>query len=572
MMRKCPSSFTSNPNSMVMLEDPSSKSGSSSSGCSGFSHNNHRKRSRPGIVKRQDSTSSCTRYKDVDRLSDRSKSSDYYEVVCFSDRCTAKSQSWMYTAFIILLGGAACTTVLVLGLQSAHHSSQKLFHKQAEEVVFSVTSAWREFETVLLWITSFCDLLADDNTTLLLSSSSKAASPIQEKLGFCSRADFNYLMRQIDSLELPVVSIQFVPNITQIHRPALEEETALYYESLTLSSMSNHTVYPYMGITDVMLDPTTGTILERIPAAEQPFYFPVHYMYPLLKGDRSHALIDMDLYRVPEIRDHIDKALSSFQSVMEDRFPVPSGESSTTKGEDDNAGLWAVGVIHPGNNEYVMEDGGTTEVEEKVLTRRHHGISRVVFRPADLLQYSVSSLSFPEDGGVVVYIFDTTERRAAYSDEQQNPSRYPTFLAGVGRLDDGTLQYLNDVDFSTVEDLKTYSFQNAQFHEAALEIADHQWTIVVVPTGQTYWPRFDFVVLGSFLLFLATIVVTCLYHRSVERADQMRSLKSEQTREKAKIALLQAQQERHLVRMKKKKISALFSLTHSCLSSYRTIS
>ena len=114
----------------------------------------------------------------------------------------------MYTLLIVVLGAAACITVLVLGIQSAHQSSQKLFFNQAQEVVFSWKSTWREYETVLLWIHESCDLIVEGgsrgNGTTITSSS------LSEEIGFCSRTDFAYLTRHIESLQLFDVILQLI--------------------------------------------------------------------------------------------------------------------------------------------------------------------------------------------------------------------------------------------------------------------------------------------------------------------------------------------------------------------------
>jgi CHASE domain len=553
MMRKRPSSGnTSNPNSVVVFEDPSSKSGSSSEDSNGNGHAimKNRKRSRPDFVKKQDSQYENSMNEGGSRgFSSRSISSDIYGVMCCKDRCTNRSQSWLYTALIILLGGAACTSVIVLGLQSTKLSSQKLFQNQAAEVVFSLNSSWREYETALLWIHQSCDPRA---TATDASSSHTHNVSISDHDGFCSRPEFDSLTRHIDSLHLQVVSIQFAPSITHDQRPALEEESAEYYASLSNRTSSNISVsYPYLGITNVAFDADTGDVFERILAPEESVYFPVHYIHPLSE-ERNQALIEMDLYGIPEIRDDIDRALRDFQPVMGDRFRIPMEEDD---GQDDVL-LWAIGIIHPGIDEQLMD-------EHVIPTDgHHHSVSRIELRPADLIQRSISSLDFPEDGGMSVYIFDATV------DVEANASSEPIFLAALDRLDDGTLSHLEEINFESVNELEEpYTFQNARIHQGTIDVANHQWTIVVVPTGAAYSPSFDFVVLGSLLVFLATVLVTCLYQRSNARANEMRSLKSEQTREKAKTALLQAQRERHLVRSEPSSI-LLCSFLESCFISH----
>jgi hypothetical protein len=252
----------------------------------------------------------------------------------------------------------------------------------------------------------------------------------------------------------------------------------------------------------------------------------------------NEAIVDMDLYGNPSIRDNIDKAFRDLNPIMSDRFRIHAHKDDVVDHHNyvDDVLLWAVGVIHPGIEEYSAIEDNDSSLSPNVEAH-HHSISRIVLQPADLIQRSVVNLDFPEEGGLSVYIFDATENVD------------PVFLAGVDRMDDASVEYLEELEYSALQESKdSYSFQIARKYQETVLVADRQWTVIVVPTGAAYAPSFDFVVLGAFLLFLATIVVTCLLHRSNARASEMRSLKSQQTREKAKNALMQAQRERHLVR------------------------
>jgi hypothetical protein len=483
---------------MIVFEDPS---GSSSSSYSGIKKKkNSRKRSRRMMTGSKDSSNSAN-------------SEMYGALFCCRRRCSLRSQSWMYTLLIIVLGAAACITVLVLGLQSAQQSSQKLFQNQAQEVVFSLRNAWREYETVLLWIHESCDLLLGRNTT--------TASSLPEQIGFCSRTDFAYLARHIDSLQLPMISIQFAPSITHAQRPLLEVDGRAFYEHSSRGNDPNR--FPYLGITNVTFD--EGELLERKAAPEQDAYFPVHYVHPATSL-YNQAVLEMDLNSVPEIRQGIQQAFDTFQPAMGGRFLLAT--------EDSDDAQWAVGILHPGIDEYEVLEGSAANFTAKNL--QHHSVSRIVVRPADVIQYCTMNLDFPEKGGVSIFIFDEKDGENA-----------SLFLAGARVLDNGNVLYLEETQYETMEASASYSFGHLRTHQESVAIADHTWTVVVIPVGESYEPRFDFVILGAVLLFLSTILVTCLHHSTMARTSQLRAIKSESARDKARNALVQAQRERHVV-------------------------
>ncbi|KAL3915013.1 MAG: hypothetical protein SGILL_005845 [Bacillariaceae sp.] len=456
--------------------------------------------------------------------SGRSLNSEMYGAwFCFQHQCTLRWQSWMYTLLIIVLGAAACITVLVLGMQSAHQSSQKLFFNQAQEVVFSLKSSWREYETVLLWIHESCDLLAEEESNGNATTSSPTSTSLSQQIGFCSRTDFAYLTRHIESLQLPLVSIQFAPNITNAQRPALEAEGLAHQQE---HSLEDSIPFPYLGITNVTFDEEMGDLIERIPAPIQDVYFPVHYVHPTT-SIYNQAILETDLNSVPSIQQDIAQAFETFEPVMGDRFHLDN---------DEEGAQWAVGILHPGIDEYEVLEGSATNLTSQEL--HHHSISRIIVRPVDMIRYCADKVDFPEQGGVSVFIFDETEMEG-----QQHES---TYLAGATVLDDGSVVYIDESQYETMEGLETYSFGHLRTYQDSMFVADHTWSVVVIPTGETYDPSFEYVVVGAFVLFLCTILVTCLLHSSMNRTNQMRAMKSEASREKAKSALLQAQRERHL--------------------------
>ncbi|KAG7365571.1 two-component sensor histidine kinase [Nitzschia inconspicua] len=540
-MRKRPSS--SNSNSLVVFDEPTGSQFNSSSSENSNANINVvksqmensttiRKRTRPGLPNRNDSPHVLNRgggSSISDRRSEQSVSTYCCGGMFCNLRCNARSQSWMYTVLIILLGGAACTSVLVLGVQSAHRSSQKLFQRQAAEVVSSLKSSWREYETVLLWIHESCDKMPIANAT----ADNDDGTSIYDQIGFCTRQEFSHLARHLDSLKLQLRSFQIAPNISHAHRPALEGKSSRFYESLSpLNNQYNKIIFPYIGITNVTFDKKTGDILERIPATEQPFYYPVHYVHPLT-DERNQAVIEMDLFGDPEIRGDIAKAFQKFQPIMSHRFRM----NTKYDADEEKNSLWEVAVVHPGIDTQIPRGAALVGKENSDHKHNHHHIARIVFRPANIMQRSITSVEFPERGGMLLYVFDATKKSGEASAQS-------TFLAGLSRFDNGTLRYLQEIDYSALENKEVPHISRS--HRENLDIADHEWTIIAVPTGYAYAPSFEFVVIGSVLLFLGTIVVACLHYRSVVRAGELRSLKSEQTREKATYSLLQAQRERHL--------------------------
>ena len=75
-----------------------------------------------------------------------------------------------------------------------------------------------------------------------------------------------------------VQALEYVPNISHAERPSVERQSRAYFEA-------NYPHFNYTGITRVVPDKNPG--LRTAPEYELPFYFPLHYVEPLLTNEAA---------------------------------------------------------------------------------------------------------------------------------------------------------------------------------------------------------------------------------------------------------------------------------------------
>jgi CHASE domain len=477
---------------------------------------------------------------------------------CRCSRLFLHYQPFIFSALIVCLGAVASAAIVTLGLRGAQSASQESFQSQAKQMAHAVNHSWHEYETLLVWVHESCDLIdtpalaadgahtinstADDSTP----SSSFLETGEEQKLGFCSRGSFQHLVEHIDTIGLDFVAIQFAPNISsQAARMALELESARYY-------MENHPAVSdgYVGIKSMEL--MEGGVNETYYSPEKPFYFPAHFVHPLKMNENT---VDLDMYSFNKAC--IDKAFRLSKPVMEHRIKIL---------QDPRPEVWGMGVSHPG------------VITSADPSHKDHGITRLVFRPLDLIKRGATHLEFPAQGGMSVDIYDETGCDPNFGRCD------PVFLAGMDIRHGEVMRLHNGTRYADL--LHAEAGWNGLFYDMSIDIADHRWRIVVTPISDAYQTSATFAIVGASILFVATILLNFIFHKYINRSRLMHKIKSDASYEKAKMAVAQVHRERHLVRTTSDPIARLstciwmvgsltlrylFVLVISCLT-YRTIS
>ena len=157
---------------------------------------------------------------------------------------------WIIVTLIVFLGCAASGAFLGIGVSSAVKDQKDQFQRSATDLVAKIEGAWEDYV--------------------------HAASIIH---GRCrnrdfTRADFRDLYEYITADGLTAQAIQFDPNISHADRYFYEEEARQFYAE-------NYPHVNYTGIRGFNTD-ESKTLESRWNAS---FYFPIHYMEPVVGNE-----------------------------------------------------------------------------------------------------------------------------------------------------------------------------------------------------------------------------------------------------------------------------------------------
>lgn len=186
---------------------------------------------------------------------------------------------WLWTTLILVLGGAASTAFLVLGILDEQSSSAERFQYTASGTALSVKAAWNDYEIFALWAHESCS-----------QTESYDPEPTwDEALRICTWEEFRNVYEQILSSGLGLFSLQYVTRVDHRYRADVEEDSRIYVAEHMPGL--NYTGFTALG---------EGGIA---PSPEKDYYYPIHRVEPL--ADNA-AVLDMDVYGDPGGRTIMD--------------------------------------------------------------------------------------------------------------------------------------------------------------------------------------------------------------------------------------------------------------------------
>lgn len=203
------------------------------------------------------------------------------------------AQHWktIFALLILLVGACARVAFLSTGFLHAKDNQVDEFDRLADNFAVELVHAFKDYELFGLWIHESC------------RSRGKAKAGRMEPLGTCSRQDFRELYEHIRSVGLEFQSAQFIPYVRHEDREAVEAEAEAFYEEY----------YPTINYTGIGgLFPRDGRGLVVLPQEEKEFYWPVHYIEPMLENEEA---IDLDIYSSPTQQTTIQHAVESWNRV-----------------------------------------------------------------------------------------------------------------------------------------------------------------------------------------------------------------------------------------------------------------
>jgi CHASE1-domain containing sensor protein len=301
-----------------------------------------------------------------------------------------------------------------------------------------------------------------------------------------TRKDFRELYEYLISGGLHFQAAQFDPNITHLEREEAEEEARTFYAG-------NYPHVNYRGI--IGFNTANATSLE--PRWDADFYFPIHYMEPVVGNENA---IGLDYHASGSRHRTVLYCMEHGLPALTDRLRLVQEKEAISYG---------VVLMHPG---YSLST--TNDVWPRDL-------ASIVIRIPDLIQRSANN----QAEGSHVYIYD-----------QSDSSGNTMFLGGakiVPTEDKANLEFLPEVDLQSLRVGRLYK-------EAHIEVANKIWTIGVSPSDGTFEPELVFVITGGIIFFLATVALAGWVYVNSQRVAEFNRMRAEAEAEKAALILQSA--------------------------------
>jgi CHASE1-domain containing sensor protein len=207
--------------------------------------------------------------------------------MCLTHRMT---RIWAIPGVVLALGIGACAAFLVLGLGSAQSETESSFQRFFELCVRDIQEAWSDYSQSGLWVHE------------------------EFQSGNVSRQHFRELYEHLVAEpsfgeRLEVQGVSFVPRVEASERIKYENEAREFFKD-----------YPTVNYTGFRgFEPTQYGNLTIQSRSEQPFYYAIHYIEPIVGNE---AAIDLDLYSSATRRATINHALETWKPAVTERLKL----------------------------------------------------------------------------------------------------------------------------------------------------------------------------------------------------------------------------------------------------------
>uniref|UniRef100_A0A7S3LPP0 histidine kinase n=1 Tax=Aplanochytrium stocchinoi TaxID=215587 RepID=A0A7S3LPP0_9STRA len=313
--------------------------------------------------------------------------------------------------------------------------------------------------------------------------------------GLLTRESFRELYLSVLATGLDFQAAEFIPNVTHADRAASEAEAEAYYAA-------NYPQVNYQGFTGF----EGGNCVPQ-QRSNQSFYFPVHYVEPVLD---NAAAIDFDLYSSDSRRMTIDLVLQTWEPAVTARLRLVQ--------EKEGSSAYSVLLLYPGAK-------NVTALEPRdlaILVIRIPALLERVFSKQD-------SKSLQNLKGTKIYLFDTTHN-----------DRFPQFLGGVAPADDGSLRLLPETELQELKEQSSVTGDDELiFTMKELKFASSRWVMVFLVEKEL---ELTTVIAGTFLIAFCSLLIGSWFACTVSRAHYITRLKADARREKTRNQIQNAQE------------------------------
>jgi signal transduction histidine kinase/CHASE1-domain containing sensor protein len=372
---------------------------------------------------------------------------------------------------IIVIGAMVAAAFMGLGITAEHQDVQSQFDASATDLVQKIQTAWESYVTAASMMHNFC---RHRNFT---------------------RAEFRGLYEYMIDTGLNFQAAQFDPNITDDERDDAEAEARAYYAQY----------YPhihYQGFTGFNWENST----QVEPRNRAPFYFPIHYMEPIIGNEPA---IDLDYYASGSRQRTVTFCMEHGKPALTDRLRLVQETAKASYG---------VVLFHPGVN--VTSSNETWPRD----------LASIVIRIPDLLLRSAEN----QHQASIIYLYDKSDSHGI-----------PLFLGaaqvepplGPRRKSSATLTPLPEIPLQEAM-TGTYRTYN-------INAANKIWIVIVQRADGTFDPHPVFVILGGVIIFVATVCLAIWVYSNTIRMKNFQEERAKAKAEKAAFILESAQLAAH---------------------------
>jgi CHASE domain len=221
----------------------------------------------------------------------------------------------------------------------------------------------------------------------------------------------------------------------------------------------------------------------------------------------NEAAIDLDLYSSPTQQKTTQHPVTTWMPCVTDRLKLV---------QETDPSAYSIILHHPG-----------VRLSSQNETATPTGISLMVIRVPALLGHASSDAK----DAASFYIYDST-----HTDDE------PVFLGAHSVYPPpNTVVTFRGLPEVSLEELKATAETHFELREVA--IADRTWIVGVVSLPDTYKAQAVFVVVGGFIIFMASLSLSTCFWTQMARDDKVNAIKSEAAREKAEIIVKTARQQ-----------------------------
>jgi CHASE domain len=395
--------------------------------------------------------------------------------------------AWMVTLLIVSVGVVASAGFLGMGIRSSYREQYDQFERSADDTVLRFQSAFQIYLSTAAFIHNRC-----------------------RNRNF-SREDFRQLYEYVRASGLAFQAIQFDPRIAREERADAEAEARQYFAQ-------HYPDVPYVGFRGVAHDNTNETFRQ----VESDFYYPVHYMEPIVGNEGA---IGLDYHSSPSRLSTVEDCLRTGKPALTDRLRLIQQEEM----------VYGVVLMHPGVK--LSKHHRISTVQDSIESNSEEtwprDISSIVIRIPDLIGLAMGN----QGGDSAAYLFDPTLSDANHTGE-------PLFLGGVrvsanhsaNKTDRRRLTFLPETRLGLV-------MREHRYHKMVnVSAANKAWTVVVVAVDGTFQPQLVFVLLSSAMILLASAGLAFWNYSYTERVLKFNAIKAAAEADKQALILESARQ------------------------------